>query len=276
LTCSSRNRNGSPLTVDSAFTCRFPKSDSRVFLPLGVAGGEYDMTRLRAWVGLTACALLSSASSAAAADLTTRSVPQRPIYVTAGGGPNILGTTAVAIRAARFNGSWAHAMQDASRSPLLQALVAPARTLTPMQKLAYVQSRVHNSVRWISDATEWGQHDYWASASETLAHGAGDMEDRAIVKMHALRALGFSPSDLWLTLARDRVGGPITVLTVRFAGRYYILDDTGGAPFLADSRLREFQPIFSFGSSTAWVHTRNAAAPPIRTASSATAPYARK
>ena len=232
------------------------------------------MRRHCAWAAIAASVFF--APVAAAADSTSTALPQRPIYVTGSVGPNILGTTAVAIRAARFNGSWAHAMEDASRSPLLLALIAPARGLTPVQQLGYVQSRVNNSIRWISDATEWGQHDYWASASETLAHGAGDMEDRAIVKLHALRALGFNPSDLWLTLARDRVGGPITVLTVRLAGRYYVLDDTGGAPFLADRRRNEFQPIFSFGPTTAWVHTGNPVAPPIRTAGSPAVPYARK
>lgn len=233
------------------------------------------MWRYCAWAALAASVLLAPVA-AAAADSTETALPQRPILVTGGVGPNLLGTTAVAIRAARFNGSWAHAMQDASHSPLLQALVAPARGLTAMQKLTYVQSRVTNSIRWISDATEWGQHDYWASASETLAHGAGDMEDRAIVKLHALRALGFSPNDLFLTLGRDRVGGPLTVLTVRLGGRFYILDDTGGAPFLADSRRNEFQPIFSFGPTTAWVHTRTPLAPPIRTAASPAPSYAGK
>lgn len=168
----------------------------------------------------------------------------------------MLGTTAVSIRAARFNTIWAHAMQDATRSPQLLQMVAPARGLNRVQQLAFVQSRVHNSIRWISDATEWGQHDYWASASETLARGAGDMEDRAMVKLQALRALGFRPGDLFLTLARDRVGGPITVLTVRLGERYYILDDTGGTPFLAENRRNELDPVLSFGWTSAWVHQR--------------------
>lgn len=194
------------------------------------------------------------------------------MYVTANVGPNMLGTTAVSIRAERFSGSLSQALQDASQSPALQRMVTPARQLPPLQQVAYVQSRVHNSIRWISDATEWGQHDYWASASQTLERGAGDMEDRAIVKMHALRALGFRPGDLFLTLGRDRVGGPVTVLAVRLNGRFLILDDTGGAPFAVDTRRNEFQPILSFGWAGAWVHTR-AATPGVRVAG---APIARK
>ena len=169
--------------------------------------------------------------------------------------PNMLGTIALPIRADRFADSLKRAREDDSRLPALQALIAPARSLPPLQQIAFVQRAVTGSIRWISDATEWGQHDYWASASQTLAHGAGDAKNRAIVKLHALRALGFSNSDLFLTLARDRVGGPITVLTVRSGGRYYVVDDTGGTPFPVEERRNEFQPIISFGMYGAWIHS---------------------
>jgi predicted transglutaminase-like cysteine proteinase len=171
-------------------------------------------------------------------------------------GPDMLGTRAVPIRADRFSDSLRRAREDASASPILQRLIAPARMLPPLQKIAFVQRAVTSSIHWISDATEWGQHDYWASASQTLAHGAGDAKNRAIVKLQALRALGFNNSDLFLTLARDRVGGPLTLLTVRSGGRYYVVDDTGAPPFLAEQRRLELQPIISFGMYGAWVHVR--------------------
>ena len=217
--------------------------------------------RLALGVGaILACAPFAAAPAKADSAENIRK-PGSLLIATAG--PNMLGTATSVIRADRFTGSWANAMQDASASPLLQRLVAPARRLGQAEKLRYVQSRVHSSIRWISDATEWGKHDYWATAAQTLARGAGDMEDRAIVKMHALRALGFDPNDLFLTLARDRVGGPITVLTARLNGRYFILDDTGGTPFVVDSRRNEFNPVLSFGWSNAWVHKRPAAAIPV-------------
>lgn len=168
----------------------------------------------------------------------------------------MLGTLALPIRATRFSAYLARARQDASASPMLQRLIAPARRLPPVQQLAFVQRSVSNSIRWVSDTTEWGQHEYWASASQTLARGAGDVGDRAIVKLQALRALGFRSSDLFLTLARDKVGGPTTVLTARLGGRYYVLDDTGGAPFLVEQRRNEFQPTMSFGMYGAWIHVR--------------------
>jgi predicted transglutaminase-like cysteine proteinase len=191
-------------------------------------------------------------------------------------GPDMLGTRAVPIRADRFSASLKRAREDASASPLLRRLIAPARLLPPLQKIAFVQRAVTASIHWISDTTEWGQHDYWASASQTLARGAGDGEDRAIVKIQALRALGFTNSDLFLTLGRDRVGGPIAVLTVRRGNQYYLVDDDGAPPLLAEQRRLEFQPIMSFGMYGAWVHVPRMAPPILAAAKPAGSTIARK
>ena len=168
--------------------------------------------------------------------------------------PAMLETSAVPIRAERFTLELGRARQDGRALPAIQRLVAPARSLKPIDKLAFVQSTVNRQIKWMSDTTLWGRHDYWATAAETLQKGAGDMEDRAIVKMQALRALGFGQEDLFLTMARDKVGGPMTVLTARVNGRYYILDDSGAAPFDSEKRRREFSPLMSFGLAGAWMH----------------------
>ena len=182
----------------------------------------------------------------------------RPVPVT----PSLFGTVALPVRADRYSAGWRRAALDASHLPSMQRLVAPARGLTRGQQIAYVQAAVTRSVRWISDATEWGQHDYWASAAETLQHGAGDMEDRAIVKMQALRSLGFPARDLYLTLGRDKVGGPITVLLVRLGDRFYIVDDLGGAPVAADVR-QGFEPMVTLGHNASWIHGRRRTAPTL-------------
>lgn len=138
--------------------------------------------------------------------------------------PAMLETSAIPIRAERFTLELGRARQDGRALRAIQRLVAPARALAPIEKLAFVQTTVNRQIKWMSDTTLWGRHDYWGTAAETLQKGAGDMEDRAIVKMQALRALGFGPEDLFLTMARDKVGGPMTVLTARIGGRYYILE----------------------------------------------------
>ena len=167
--------------------------------------------------------------------------------------PDLFGTIAIPVRADRYAAGWRRAELDASSLPLMQRLVAPARSLSREQQIAYIQAAVTQNIRWMSDATEWGRHDYWASAAETLEHGAGDMENRAIVKMQALRTLGVPARDLYMTMGRDKVGGPITVLMVRVGWRFYILDDLGGAPIPADHRSG-FEPMLTLGEDMAWIH----------------------
>ena len=167
--------------------------------------------------------------------------------------PVLSGTVAVPIKARRFWDNWERARRDASALPQMQRLVAPALRMSRAGQIAYVQAAVTRAIKWRSDTTQWGRHDYWASAAETLGTGYGDMEDRAIVKMQALRALGTPTSDLYLTLARDTVAGPETVLIVRDGPHYYVLDDTGGAPYRPEQR-KEFQPVLTFGYGASWVH----------------------
>src|SRR5687767_7614730 len=186
---------------------------------------------------------------------------QAPIVVTGHSSPDspdLFGTVALRVRADRYSAGWRRAARDASFLPSMQRLVAPARGLAREQQIAYVQTAVTRNIRWISDATEWGRHDYWASAAETLQHGAGDMEDRAIVKMQALRTLGFPTRDLYLTMGRDKVGGPITVLLARVGHRFYVLDDLGGAPIAADRR-QGFEPMITLGQNASWIHGRRVA-----------------
>lgn len=210
--------------------------------------------------------------TAAAAMMTTGAQAQgnnRPRHLASllPAAPAMLGTSTVPIRAERFTIELGRARQDGRTLPAIQRLITPARNLKPLDKLAFVQSAVNRQVRWMSDTTLWGRHDYWATAAETLQKGAGDMEDRAIVKMQALRALGFGQEDLFLTMARDQVGGPMTVLTARVNGRYYILDDSGAAPFDSEKRRREFSPLMSFGLAGAWMHVGKSLINTVRVAS---------
>jgi predicted transglutaminase-like cysteine proteinase len=138
----------------------------------------------------------------------------------------------------------------------MQQFVAPARNLCRDQQLSYVQAAARRQIRWRSDTTQWGRHDYWASAAQTLASGFGDEEDVAIVKMQALRALGFNREDLFITLGRDSVGGPIVVLVAKLGSQYFVLDQNGGKPWRVDERRSEFDPSISFGLDRVWVHMR--------------------
>ena len=206
-------------------------------------------------------ALIGSASitvqaHAAAADSPDARGNSRPAAVLIK--PNLAGTVALPVDAQRYSASWERARRHATGNARLQHLIAPARALNRAQQIAYVQAAVDRQIRWISDATEWGRHDYWASADETLNRGAGDMEDRAILKMEALKNLGVPDQDLYLTMGRDKVAGPITVLIARIDGRYFLFDDSAAVPKPIDYRP-DFEPILTFGHGGAWIHGRRIA-----------------
>ena len=240
-------RNGLPMT-DVAVT---------------IGGNLPHLTLLRGLLGtagLASCITLLASSQASAADYSP-SMPQR-IVITghAPVPPNLFDTITLPVRADRYALQWERARLDASHVPAMRALIAPVQGLSRRDQLFYIQAAVQKRIRWISDATEWGTHDYWASARETLERGAGDAEDRAIVKMQALRALGVPASDLYLTIGKERIGGPpITVLLARIGGSYYLLDDWSGPPIPIE-RKRDFEPIISFSGTSSWLHGKRHAA----------------
>jgi len=81
----------------------------------------------------------------------------------------------------------------------------------------------------IKPADDWVQHgvaDLWSTPLSTLAAGAGDCEDYAILKYAALRELGVAPDDLRIIIVRDlRRGADHAVLAVRDDEQWLILDN---------------------------------------------------
>ena len=205
--------------------------------------------------GLIACLALLSGHARAA--LPTQTLEQK-IAAHQPASPHMSGTVALPVKAQRYWESWERARRAATGNAQLAVLIAPARAMNGLQQAAYVQAAVHRRIRWISDATEWGRHDYWASASETLARGAGDMEDRAILKMEALKNLGVPSRDLFLTMGRDRVAGPVTVLIARMDGRYLMFDDSDAPPKPVEMRP-DFEPILTLGHGASWLHGKRRA-----------------
>ena len=230
-------------------------------------GSLFHLTLLRGLFGalcLAGCMTALASQARGADSAAIPHVPERAITITARtqpSAPNLFGTVALPVHADRYAVGWQRASLDASSSPAMQRLIAPARGLGRMDQIQYVQAAVAKRIRWISDATEWGSHDYWASARETLARGAGDAEDRAIVKMQALRALGVATNDLYLMIGKEKIGGPpITVLLIRVGQQFYLLDDWSG-PAIPVERKRDFEPILSFSGTASWLHGRRFSQP---------------
>jgi tetratricopeptide (TPR) repeat protein len=101
------------------------------------------------------------------------------------------------------------------------------------------------AVRPVSDWAQYGLADFWASPLQTLANGAGDCEDYAILKYVALRELGILPDDLRLVIVQDdkhEVGH--AVVAVRYEQRWLILDNRTMAILDAED-VSHYRPLFA-------------------------------
>jgi len=111
-----------------------------------------------------------------------------------------------------------------------------------------------NKVRYIEDKNNWGSSDYWATPVEFMSRG-GDCEDFAIAKYAALKAMGFSESQMRLAIVQDTWKGiPHAILIV-------YTDE--GAKFL-DNQYKEvktvagfdrYRPVYSINRTGWWRHT---------------------
>lgn len=77
---------------------------------------------------------------------------------------------------ARFD-EWIKQFEDLKDKPLAE-------------KVAAVQTRINHEITYTLDYWVHGQHDYWASALETLQKKQGDCEDFSVLKYETLKALG--------------------------------------------------------------------------------------
>lgn len=167
--------------------------------------------------------------------------------------PDLFGTaTIIASAPPPMFDRWQRVRDVEREPPALQRLVRPARALRPVQQLAFVQRTVHK-IPYREDALWWRADDYWATAGETLKRNGGDCEDLAVLKLQALRALGFDPAALYLSVGRDIGRGDHALLLVRLDAEWWVLDDRFAKPIPA-AGLSGFTPIITFSGETAFIH----------------------
>jgi predicted transglutaminase-like cysteine proteinase len=179
--------------------------------------------------------------------------------------PNVFGTVALPVRARPTGTRWTKLMGASLNQPALKRLAEQARGRSPLQQAAYVQVAVDRSIRTRNNSLDCSDDGYWAAAGETLTRGMGDCFDVAIAKMEALRSLGFSYKDLYLTtgyfqsptgLHRRR---GMAALLVRIDSGFLLLPD-GTSPVIEasseDNGFSAYQPYITYGYGMTWVHGR--------------------
>src|SRR4029453_13784825 len=141
-----------------------------------------------------------------------------------------------------------------AKDPLVMRLAAGAANLDPVSKLRLVQQEISQAVRWQNDLENMGVADFWANAGETLRRGSGDAEDIAIAKMQVLKAAGFDPKDLYISVGRHSTRGAHILLLARTASGFFALDDRDG--MVPASQNSRFTPIMTLGQGMSWIHGR--------------------
>ncbi|WP_338465540.1 transglutaminase-like cysteine peptidase [Novosphingobium sp. ZN18A2] len=167
---------------------------------------------------------------------------------------DFLASARVAVSRTGFDSEWNRVRKARVRRSTAEALVPTTRNEPMSEKLAAVNAWSNEHIRYREDSDLYHRADYWANAGETLRRRAGDCEDIAIVKMQMLAALGVPASDMFLTIARDRVrNADHAMLVVKSGGRYWLLDNATDK-VLDASRDYDYLPIMSFSTDHKWLH----------------------
>ena len=190
-----------------------------------------------------------------------RSPPVRtathPMILSRPASPDVFGTVALNAGVTFYDARFRRVATSDARDPLVQRLAAGAASLDPVGKLRLIQAEVNRRIRWTPDLDNMGVADFWANAGETLRRGTGDSEDIAIVKMQALKAAGFNPKDLYISIGRHNVRGAHIVLLARTASGFFVLDDQlQGGGIATPSQHGRFTPIMTLGQGMSWIHGR--------------------
>ncbi|NBC50066.1 MAG: hypothetical protein GVY22_19280 [Gammaproteobacteria bacterium] len=113
-------------------------------------------------------------------------------------------------------------------------------------------NRFVNRRPYITDPTNWGSEDHWATPDEFFEK-AGDCEDFAIAKFLGLRALGFDNDQLRLVAVEDRKRGVNhTVTLVQLDGEVLLLDNELNDVRPADT-VRHYKPVFAANEESWWL-----------------------
>lgn len=145
-----------------------------------------------------------------------------------------------------------------SKCDAATAALAAAETKTAgasiRDKINTINFTVNHSIRYASDMDTYHVTDYWAKPSEALAHGQGDCEDFAILKMAALYNAGVDLDHMALVILFDQQRHFYhAVLSVNVNGNYLILDNMRDE-VLSDKRIAEYLPLYSIVAGRGYLH----------------------
>ncbi len=181
--------------------------------------------------------------------------------------PDVFGTVALNAGVTFYDARFRRVAATDARDPMVQRLAAGAVGLDPVGKLKMIQEEVNRRVRWTHDLEGMGVADLWANAGETLRRGIGDSEDIAIAKMQVLKAAGFNPKDLYISVGRHSTRGAHILLIAHTPSGFFVLDDqVSGVKTPAEHH--QFTPVMTLSQGMSWIHGRRVGGNRVASASS--------
>ena len=193
----------------------------------------------------------SSYSRAPLVQAIMRAVPQDDGALN--GRPDVFGSVALRVGHTPLDAKW-HSIEHSQVTGSPARFAATLKGFSAVEQLQLINNFVNHRVTYEDDQRHWGRPDVWSSADETLRSGRGDCEDYAIAKLQLLRAAGFSPRDLYLTIVHDLDRrADHAVLVARASGHMYVLDDATDE-VLDSKNVGDYRPILTFASYGEWTH----------------------
>jgi predicted transglutaminase-like cysteine proteinase len=130
--------------------------------------------------------------------------------------------------------------------------ISSLRYVSRIEQMRQVNTRL-NAARYITDPTNWGVDDYWATLAQFLRRD-GDCEDYAIAKYMLLKQLGVPIADMRVVIVMDlNLNIPHAILAVNTETETYILDNQN-TDIVLDSSIRHYRPYYSINEQAWWVY----------------------
>ncbi|QFT76805.1 hypothetical protein FIU90_04530 [Erythrobacter sp. THAF29] len=168
------------------------------------------------------------------------------------GSEDFLASKRVRIAKTHFDREWRRAGKRTAPGLLAKAVRSDAAP--SMMTIEAVNRWVNREIEYVEDRQLFGRSDYWAGAGLTVALRKGDCEDIALTKMQMLAEAGFKRSDMFLTIARDKVrNADHALLVVRLGDRFVVLDNATDK-VLDGAYSHDYVPVLSFNDSATWLH----------------------
>lgn len=148
-----------------------------------------------------------------------------------------------------------YGVETRQRFVLWQSLMENGRTLAEPDKLARVNRFFNQNIRFVEDLILWLKEDYWATPTESLAHGAGDCEDFSIAKYFTLVQMGVDENKLRITYVKALKLNQAHMVLTYFELPHavpLVLDNLDFKIKSANER-EDLLPVYSFNGGGLWL-----------------------